>query len=432
MSGRSITVAVALHLALGLAACAVEGGGPQRAEPAEVGPSAFIEATGLFGLVPHDAPPAHAQVRDFLEHPHFAGLSVRTGWDDVEPVENVYDWSYLDSMIAEAQTHGKKIMLRVRPSWETPDWVYDAGAEPFWYYERNDGGKLHRMPVPWDPVFQAKWADFIAELGRRYAGHPDLVHVLVTGASRSDCEMYLPSNGERASSQATWEAIGYTPSRLIDAWKHWIDGWAAALPRTLVSLSLSSALYDDGVVEEVADYCTSRYPWRVALKISYWSAGNDPTFAPTRAFLSRIDERTHGGVEAVSLLSDMPDAARDAISWHAVLWAEPYPSNRHQMQALYDEQQRHKRIVLTTRFRASRRKGQVALSWAGDGLEKVRILRRADVPPVGADDPLATIVHEGDGSSALDGGMSDATPLYYALFELPSKYTVAFATALPR
>ena len=59
----------------------------------------------------------------------------------------MHDWSYVDSMITEARGHGKRIMLRVRPSWETPDWVYDAGAEPFWYYERNDGGRLQRMPV---------------------------------------------------------------------------------------------------------------------------------------------------------------------------------------------------------------------------------------------------------------------------------------------
>jgi hypothetical protein len=432
MRYRCFTAAATLHLAFGLSGgCAVEGAGPEGP-----GPATFIGATGLYGLVPHDAPPASMQVQAFLQHPHFAGVSVRTGWDNVEAVEDRYDWSYVDSMLAEARAHGKRIMLRVRPSWETPDWVYDAGAEPFWYHERNDGGRLQRMPVPWDPVYQSKWADFVAELGRRYGGNPDLVHVLITGASRSDCEMYLPANSERGSGQPTWEAIGYTPARMIEAWKQVIDRWVAALPNTLTSLSLSSVLHDDGVVEAVADYCTTRYPWRVAHKISYWSADNDPAYPPTSAFLSRIDERTHGGVEAVSLLPDMPDAVRDAIGWHAVLWAEPYPSNRDEMQALYDEQQRHKQMVLSTRFSASPLRFRVALSWTNpsgyEGFEKVRILRKTDGYPAGPDDPSAVTVYEGDGSSKLDAGLAGETRYYYTLYELPSRYKIGQAAATPR
>ena len=425
MKRLGFTAAV-LQLTLGLGACAAEAAGPRT----------FIGATGLFGLVPHDAPPGSAQVQAFLQHPHFAGVSVRTGWDQIEAVEDVYDWSYVDSMIAEAREHGKRIVLRVRPSWETPDWVYDAGAEPFWYHERNDADRLHRMPVPWDPVFQAKWADFIAELGRRYSANPDLVHVLITGASRSDCEMYLPPNSERGAGQPTWEAVGYTPGRMIEAWKQVIDGWAAALPDTLVSLSLSTVLYDDGVIEAVAEYCSSRYPWRVAHKISYWSSNNDPAYRPTAAFLSRIDERTHGGVEAVSLLSDMPDAARDAIGWHAVLWAEPYPSNRDEMKALYLEQQWHKRLVLSTRFRAVPQAGSVALSWTrppgDDGLARVRILRRTGDFPAGPDDPAAVVVYEGTGVSAADPAPPGDPTRYYSLYALPSRYTIAQASAIPR
>jgi hypothetical protein len=204
----------------------------------------------------------------------------------------------------------------------------------------------------------------------------------------------------------------------------------AALPATLTSLSLSSVLYDDGVVEEVAAYCTRRYPWRVAHKISYWSSSNDPSYTPTRAFLTAIDERTHGGVEAANLLSDMPDAARDAIAWRAVLWAEPYPSNRDQMQALYDEQQRHRRWVLATRLLATPEPGGVVLSWtrpsAEMGFERVRLLRRTDGYAAGPDDPSAAVVYEGTATST-----TDHTPGYYTLYALPSGYTLAQAAVTP-
>ena len=400
------------------------------------GPETFIEAGGLYGLVPHDAAPGSAMVQDFLRHPHFAGVSVRTGWDNVEAVEDAYDWSYIDAMIAAAGAHGKRIVLRVRPSWETPEWVFDASAEAFWYYERNDSGRLHRMPIPWDPVFQAKWIDFVAALGHRYAGNPGLAHVLITGASRSDCEMYLPANRERALNQPTWEDAGYTPARMIDAWTRVVDAWAAALPATLVSLSVSSVLYGDGVMEAVVDHCTIRHPWRVALKISYWGHDNDPSYAPTRAFLAAVDERTHGGVEAVSILADMPDAARDAIAWHAVLWAEPYPSNRDQLQALHDEQQRHRQRVRSTRLTATPQNRRVALSWtspSGDeGFRRVRLLRKTEGSPAGPDDPAAVVIYEGSGTSAVDNGLERGTPCHYALYELPSRYTIAVASTAPR
>jgi hypothetical protein len=35
------------------------------------------------------------------------GISLREGWDAVNPAEDVYDWSYFDAEITKAQTLGK-------------------------------------------------------------------------------------------------------------------------------------------------------------------------------------------------------------------------------------------------------------------------------------------------------------------------------------
>ena len=40
------------------------------------------------------------------------------------------------------------------------------------------------MPLPWDPVFQAKWGAFIQALAARYGSAPNLAYVVMGGPGR--------------------------------------------------------------------------------------------------------------------------------------------------------------------------------------------------------------------------------------------------------
>jgi beta-galactosidase GanA len=41
------------------------------------------------------------------------GISVRQRWGDLEPIEGVYDWRYLDNVTARAAAAGKGVLLRI-------------------------------------------------------------------------------------------------------------------------------------------------------------------------------------------------------------------------------------------------------------------------------------------------------------------------------
>jgi hypothetical protein len=57
----------------------------------------------VFALIKSGAPTGSSA----LSNPDVDGISLREGWDAVNPSEDVYDWSYFDAEITKAQTLGK-------------------------------------------------------------------------------------------------------------------------------------------------------------------------------------------------------------------------------------------------------------------------------------------------------------------------------------
>ena len=47
-----------------------------------------------------------------LNDPRIVGLDLGDQWPDIEATEGVYDWSSLDTELAKAEAHGKKVVLR--------------------------------------------------------------------------------------------------------------------------------------------------------------------------------------------------------------------------------------------------------------------------------------------------------------------------------
>jgi hypothetical protein len=91
---------------------------------------------GVFALIKSGAPTGSR----VLSNPDVDGISLRQGWDAVNPSQDVYDWSYFDAEITKAQNAGKKVLIRVEDGGKSiPDWVRAASAvagEPtFSFYE---------------------------------------------------------------------------------------------------------------------------------------------------------------------------------------------------------------------------------------------------------------------------------------------------------
>jgi Beta-galactosidase len=168
-----------------------------------------------------------------LQNPNVDGIALRTSWDALEPAEGGFYLSLLDGEVHRARTHNKNISLSVEAGFHTPAWVFAAGAEPFYMvWDKPWGPPLcsqQRIPVPWDPVYVAKWQDFIRQLGRRYGSEPALSNVKLTGINSRTQEAILPHGwGDAARAGTTacaakddvaqWLQAGYTRTKVEGAW----------------------------------------------------------------------------------------------------------------------------------------------------------------------------------------------------------------------
>jgi hypothetical protein len=187
------------------------------------------------------------------------GVSLRvTAWSTVEPTEGLFDWSKIDSMIAQVSTPNptKKITITIPAGYTTPQWVYDAGAASYsWVWDRNWGPpicSIARMPLPWDPVFQSKWAALVAAFGARYSKNPQIVSVKLTGPGNApDAELWLPHKGVAGighgsitcngtggfqccsyNADQAWIEAGYTRAKMVGAMEWDMDRFHAAFPKT--------------------------------------------------------------------------------------------------------------------------------------------------------------------------------------------------------
>ncbi|MBN1488417.1 MAG: DUF4832 domain-containing protein [Phycisphaerae bacterium] len=117
----------------------------------------------------------------------FPGLStvyLRVPWAFLEPEEGQFCWSLLDTPAQRWIARGKRVALRITCSenwlrYATPEWVKNAGANGYDYafgQGRVPGGSM------WDPdfvapVFLEKLDHFLAAMGRRYDGDPNVAFV---------------------------------------------------------------------------------------------------------------------------------------------------------------------------------------------------------------------------------------------------------------
>ena len=68
-----------------------------------------------------------------LGQSHVAGNLIRVGWDQLQPVPDSFDFSAIDTLIAQARQHNKQVTLSVLNGPRTPAWVYEKGATAFSY-----------------------------------------------------------------------------------------------------------------------------------------------------------------------------------------------------------------------------------------------------------------------------------------------------------
>ncbi len=112
---------------------------------------------------------------------------LRFNWADVEPEEGHYNWSSIDDAITACKPRGAAVAMRVmtanahtRGYYCSPKWLFDLGCKGFAYTVGGDdptsgGQRIARIEPDYsDPLYLAKHGDFIAALGKRYDGNPNV------------------------------------------------------------------------------------------------------------------------------------------------------------------------------------------------------------------------------------------------------------------
>ncbi len=130
----------------------------------------------------------------------------------------------------------------------------------------NPGGMMGcrqaAIPVPWDPIFMAKWQEFVRAAGARYDRNPALVSMKLLGINANTPEMILPHAGPwskcpNSDQIANWQKAGYTRTRLIQTWQAFANLWSGAFPHKGLVLELVPGgmppIGDDGQVSARAN-----------------------------------------------------------------------------------------------------------------------------------------------------------------------------------
>jgi len=269
--------------------------GKSDTEPASGKLRAVAGPRGIFALSSGTRPLPDAVFTDVA----VTGLSLRATWAVFEPREREFAWAF-DREIERAARVGKKLMLRVNAGSNTPDWVFALGAQKFEFTEANpyrkQYGEASRTPVPWDPVFLAKWKQFIKAFGERYSGDERVVLVHMAGPSKSTAEMHLPRT---PADREQWTRIGYSRSKLVGAWQTVIDAYAEAFPNKYLALNVAMPVHDDGVVEDVLAYGLRRLGSRFAVQHNALSAKTRRHW-PIHARVASYRDRALIGFQLVS------------------------------------------------------------------------------------------------------------------------------------
>ena len=216
------------------------------------------------------------------------GLDLGGKWGDIEGTEGVYDWSSIDSELAKAEAHGKKVVLAiVSGGLNVPDWLladYPA-IQTFSFIDTNPYhptyGQEVTIPVFWDPIFLAKKIALIQAAGVHFAAHSSIVVVACSFANSTTIDWNIPDAPEDI---ANWLAAGYTSELMVNAGEAIIDATMAAFPNQNVTMPISRGAGDldptlDYLSETVVDYATTTYGRFITTKDSLSTTTPDPSIS---------------------------------------------------------------------------------------------------------------------------------------------------------
>ncbi len=165
-------------------------------------------------------------------NPGILGAALRVYWRDIQPTSpNVYDWSYIDAVAAQAALNNKMFSIAIGNGFATPSWASGYGFSTF----LTDGSGV--IPAPWDPIYQGLVTTFVQALADRYDSNPNLSYVIITG-------MGWQSSSELCRTNADISRLSATTFNGVSGFQLWVndypiycDIWRKAFTNTTLILN---------------------------------------------------------------------------------------------------------------------------------------------------------------------------------------------------
>lgn len=107
-----------------------------------------------------------------LDNPNIDGYRYKVGWAKIQPDNAAtLKWDSIDSAIAIAAAHGKKLCISVAVGLSTPGWVCTTPPLVYKYNmietDTTTGLSIGSQPLIWDTAYQDKWFTFLAAFAAR-------------------------------------------------------------------------------------------------------------------------------------------------------------------------------------------------------------------------------------------------------------------------
>lgn len=121
-----------------------------------------------------------------LDNPNIDGFRYKVGWAKIQPDNAAtFNWASIDSAIAIAAAHGKKLCVSIAGGLSTPGWAYTTAPVVYKYtYQEIDtitGVSVGSSPLPWDTAYLDKWQTFLAAFAAHYENNPACSYVVMGG-----------------------------------------------------------------------------------------------------------------------------------------------------------------------------------------------------------------------------------------------------------
>ena len=225
------------------------------------------------------------------KNPNVTGVIIRTSWQNVEPSQGTFNWSYVDQGITLAHKYTKKVGITIVAGMKSPTWIYSVGAQQFTIQG------VGVMPCPWDPVFRSYWQQFVTAFGKRYDFEPAVSYITATGPGREEECLLCKSTADVAELNADGGVQVW-----IQAAETIAGFYYAAFPTTPFVYSDGEPIPDDSTdYGTIVNYCVKVFGPSFGIK----SCGLYPGYS----------KGSYGGTEIPLLSPTNPVGFQDFLSF---------------------------------------------------------------------------------------------------------------------